>query len=112
MDVALPWDGEDLLLTWEHGPVSLVSELAGAASIVSAAVEPPKTTLAARQLGKDALLLWDSHGFLGLRTAWHDRQPRRALHWGGGQQAETDRAHSLRCQLSLADYLEAGYSAL
>ena len=110
----MPWDGEALPLTWGHRPVSLVSELAVAASLVSAAVEPPKKTLGVRagQLGKDALLLWDSQGFLGLRTAWHDRQPRRALQWGGGRQAETDRAHSLRCQLSLADYLEAGYSAL
>ena len=64
LDVALPWDGEALPLSWEHRPASLVSELAGASS-----VEPSKRTLRAegRAARQGCSLAVGSHGFLDLR---------------------------------------------
>ena len=49
--------------------MSLVSELAGASSVVSAAVEPSKRTLRAegRAARQGCSLAVGSHGFLGLR---------------------------------------------
>ena len=82
-------------LTWEHRPVFLVSELAGASSLVRAAVEPPKRALGAegRAAKQGYSLAVGSHRFLGVRTAWHDSQPRRVLRWGSGQQGEMDREY-------------------
>ena len=107
----LSWDGEALPLSWEHRPVSLVSELAGASSVVSAAVESSKRTLRAegRAARQGRSLAVGSHGFLGLRTVWHDSQPRRVLQWGSGQLGEMDRAHR-GLVLDLTSWLPGGRS--
>lgn len=75
---ALPQNGDALPLTWGHGPGCLIPKSTGASSLVRAAVELPARGVgaegrAARQ--RISLLLLESYGFLGMRTAWCKTSP-------------------------------------